>query len=894
MKPSRSLFALAAPVFASVLLMAQSPAPPPTAANDVLQATLRNGMRVVIVRNALAPVVSTDMTYLVGSRDDAAQFPGLAHAQEHMMFRGTSTLSTAQLGTIATALGGSFNAQTNDTLTQYEFTVPAADLDAILRIESDRMHDTLDQQTQWQNERGAIEQEVLRDDSEPGADFFRDVQRIAYAGTPYEHDGVGTRAAFDRLTGPELKHFYDTWYAPNNAVLVVAGDVDPQQALAQIRARFEALPSHPVPAHAAAHFKPLARTVIKRNTTLIYPLAAVAFRLPGVNSEDFLPSFVLQGILSSQRGPLQALTDSGESLDTEWDSLPYVPEGQIGIAVAALPVGADPASAERRLETILTSYAQHGVPQELFASTKHQLITGQEESRNSISALASDWATTIALDREPSIAREQQLIADVTLAQVDRAAKRYLDVHHAIVGELTPSASASQSAAPAAAQLGQEKPLASQPAATALPGWARELVQRTRVPAAPPAPTETKLANGITLIVQPETISDSVFLYGRVKTAPALQEPQGQEGISDVLDALYGLGTRTRDRLAFQRALDDADAQVSAGSSFALEATSRSFDRGIALVAENVLQPRFDEATFQLARRRAVDQLRTASSGTGTVIERRLSRQLLPPGDPQLREPTVAEMEALTLPQAEAYRAATMRPDLTTIVVVGNVTPDAARAAVERAFGAWKASGPRPALDLPPLPPNAPGEVRLELPIGQETVMLHEILAVPRSSPQLYPLLLGNAILGGGSLGPGQSRLFRDLRQSTGLVYSVDSSLEPRRQRYELTIAFASLPANAPRISTLIDEELHRMQTEPVGEFELALAKASVVRQSVVGTASVEAIGTQLLDEAVLGLPLDQGHLDAERLAAVDAPAIQQAFAQYVRPNDFVRVIEGP
>ncbi len=172
--------------------------------------------------------------------------------------------------------------------------------------------------------------------------------------------------------------------------------------------------------------------------------------------------------------------------------------------------------------------------------------------------------------------------------------------------------------------------------------------------------------------------------------------------------------------------------------------------------------------------------------------------------------------------------------------------------------------------------------------------MLHEILGVPRSSPQLYPLLLGNAILGGGSLGPGQSRLFRDLRQSSGLVYTVESSLAPRRHRYELTISFASLPANAPRIATLIDEEIHRMQTEPVGDFELALAKASVVRQSVVGTASVEAIGTQLLDDASLGLPLDQNHLDAERLVAVDAPMIQQAFAQYVRPNDFVRVIEGP
>src|ERR1700722_13137476 len=125
-------------------------------ASDVLKATLHNGLRVVIVPNALAPVVATDMTYLVGSRDDPPDFPGMAHAQEHMMFRGTPNLSTSALGTIATALGGDFNASTSDTLTQFQFTVPSADLDAVFRIESDRMRDINDAQEQWQNERGAI------------------------------------------------------------------------------------------------------------------------------------------------------------------------------------------------------------------------------------------------------------------------------------------------------------------------------------------------------------------------------------------------------------------------------------------------------------------------------------------------------------------------------------------------------------------------------------------------------------------------------------------------------------------------------------------------------------------------------------------------------------------
>jgi zinc protease len=620
----------------------------------------------------------------------------------------------------------------------------------------------------------------------------------------------------------------------------------------------------------------------------------VGFRMPGVDSPDFLPSFVLQGILDSPRGNVHALADAGEALDASWVSMPYVPEAQLGLATAALGSGVDPSQAAAKLEAILTGYAEHGVPRELFESTRRQLIVGQEESRNSISALASDWATTVALDREPSIAREQELIAKVSLADVNRVAKRYLDARHAIVGELTPSAGASQDAAPAPPQASAEKPLSAQPPVTHLPAWANQLVTGVVPPAAPTPPVREKLANGMTLIVKPESISDSVFVFGSVKNAPALEEPAGKTGVSAVLAALFPYGTRTQDRVAFQRAQDDAESQVSAGAGFGLQTTSREFGRGVALLAQNELQPRFDQPTFELARRRAIDSLQTALNSTGTVVARRTAALMLPPGDPELREPTVAEMQALTLDDVKAYYASTMRPDLTTVVVVGNVTPQAARAAVEREFGAWRAVGAPPATELPPLPPNRAGEVKLPLPIGQDTVTFQEIVPLGRSAPDLYPLLLGNAILGGGSIGPEQSRLFRDLRQNAGLVYTVASQLQPRRSRYQLSIQFACLPQNAPRIASLIDAEIGRLQTQPVGDFELALAKASIVRQTVIGGASLGAIGSSLLDNAGNGYPLDQAVLDARQFVATDARAVQRSFGTYVKPENFVRVVEGP
>jgi len=866
------------------------------AAPALVDATLPNGMRVVIVPNALAPVVSTDLVYKVGSRDDPADFPGMAHAQEHMMFRGTKALSTGELGTIATALGGSFNAETSDTLTQYEFTVPAADLDAVLRIEADRMRDVLDAQNEWVDERGAIEQEVLRDESAPGGDFFRDAQAVALAGTPYARPGVGTRAAFERLTGADLHAFHAKWYAPNNAVLVVAGDVDPASVLARVRERFGAIARKTMPAHPTARLRPLARTVMRRTTTLVYPLAAVGFRLPGVESPDFIASFVLQQILGSSRGPLRALVDTGRALDGEWISMPYVPEAQLGYATAALGPAGDPVAMLHELETILQGFARAGVPKELFETTKHQAITGQELSRNSISALASDWATTIALDREPSIAREQELLGKVTLADVDRVARTYLSPAHAIVAALQPSAGASQNAPPAPAAQGPEKPLAVKPATTQLPSWAAGLISGTSVPASNVSAERSTLPNGITFVYQRATISDSVFLYGDVRSNPALEEPAGKEGVSAILNATYDFGTRDRDRTAFVRAQDEIDTELSLGSSrFAMQTTAKAFERGASLLAEGLLRPKLDATTFEAARSRTAQQLQTLDNGTASVANRRAAEKLYPAGDPALREPTVAGLGAITPADVAGYYAKTIQPNRTTIVVVGNVAPGVARRALEQAFAGWKTTSEAPNLDLPRLALNAPADVHVAQPaLGQASVRLEQILTTDRRSPDYDALSLGNVILGGGSGGPEQSRLFRNLRQNAGLVYSVESQVSAGRTRAQFSVDFASSPQNVERITGLVAAEVAKLRSEPVGAFELSLAKASIVRRSVVAGGSIGSIGSALLSAASDGEPLDADRRSAERILATDASAVRSAFATYVHPENFVRVTVGP
>ena len=358
---------------------------------------------------------------------------------------------------------------------------------------------------------------------------------------------------------------------------------------------------------------------------------------------------------------------------------------------------------------------------------------------------------------------------------------------------------------------------------------------------------------------------------------------------------MFAYGTQTHDRRSFVRAQDDIDTEIGAGTRFAMQTTSASFTKAVDLLAQAELHPRFDAETFELAKRRTVEELETALSGTGAATQIGLLKNLFPATDPGLRQPTPPTVSGLSLDDVRAYYAKTFNPELTTIVVVGNVTPEAAKAAFEHSFGGWKGTGAAPVLDLPPVPLNGPGEVKLAVPsLNQDSVTLAQLVGVDRSSPQYAAMQLGTVILGGGVLGPEQSRLFRDIRQNTGLVYSIAAQYAPDKTRSQFTIDFASSPGNRDRILRLIDAELVRMQTEPPGEFELSLSKSAIVRRTIIGASSLSSIGGDLLADAQGGYPLDEDRLDAQAILATSGQAVREAFAKYVRPSAFVRVVVGP
>ncbi len=364
-------------------------AQPTNSALKVTRASLPNGMQVVIIRNSLAPVVTVEANFKVGGDETPAGFPGMAHAEEHMAFRGCVGMSADQTAAIYAELGGQNNADTQQNITQYYATVPAADLDVALQAQAACLRGVDDTDAEWNQERGAIEQEVSRDLSNPTYKFISRLNEDLFANTPYAHDPLGTKASFDATTGAMLKDFYSKWYTPSNAILVVVGDVDPDKTLAKIKQLYGDIPSHPLPAHPAVNLQPVKPETFTLDSNLPYVLGFVAYRLPGTDSPDYAAVQILTDVLGSQRGDLYGMVPAGKALAAQFSMAENYPQASAGFGVIVVPAGADPQPAMGKMRQILAGYAQKGVPEDLVAAAKRSEIAQAEFQRNSIPGLAN-------------------------------------------------------------------------------------------------------------------------------------------------------------------------------------------------------------------------------------------------------------------------------------------------------------------------------------------------------------------------------------------------------------------------------------------------------------------------------------------------------------------------
>ena len=854
----------------------------------VTRATLPNGLKVVVVHNPLAPVVSTVLNYEVGS--DEQTVDGEAHALEHMMFRGSRSLSSSQLMDTVSLTGGDFDADTEDAVTQYFFTVPSQYLDIALRLERSRASGLSLAADQWRQERGAITQEVTQDNSNAIYRIFEKMLDRVLAGTPYAKNGLGTVYGFaHQVNTPVIKQFYSTWYHPNNAVYIIVGDVDGPATIAKIKALWGDLPAAKLPTRPAVKLGPVTSKVYRDTSDQPYTIVLLGYRLPGYDSPDYAASQILQDVLSSQRSDLYGLTASGKALYTGFQAQTFR-QAAMGLAVGVVPVSVKPETIDQEMRDVIDAYRTSGVPDDLVEASKRREISQLEFNANSIEDQAFQWSQAVAVQRLSSPEAMENAFANVTTADVNRVLRAYVDNDRVVAAYAVPKNSGAIGGGGSGP--GKEDNMVPPKTHQPLPVWAQDILKHLSVPPKTLSPTSMTLANGIRLIVQPETITKTVVVSGQIENNPFVQEPADQRGLNDLTSGLFPFGTTTYSRVQYQTELDKISATVSAGTDFGVEVLSKDFDRGVQLLADDELHPAFDPKSFAIVQGQQVGQMQGEVTSPDYLAQVALNNALYPPGDPYRDFATVKSVSSVTLDNVKSWYAAAYRPDLTTIVAIGDTTPDAARATIEKYFGAWTATGPKPQTEAPAVPANTSSQVVVPAHGRvQSSVELVELNDVRRTDPDWAPLLLANAALTGGFY---SSILYHDLREVHGYAYSVGSALHTGKTRSSFQVTYACDPQNILPAQAAVVADLQRMQTTPLSQTDLLRAKALLLGDVPIQQASYGGVSTMFLRYSSQGLPLDEYQLDAQNYLSASAAQVQAAFAKWIRPTGFVRIVTGP
>ena len=436
-----ALSLLAAAIFAA----ARAPVTASGHSGEVLEATLDNGLRVLVLEDHRSPIVSVQVWYKVGSRNERPGATGLAHFLEHMMFKGTPTRGKGEFARLVEQNGGQDNAFTAQDVTSYFVNIAADKVDLVLRLEADRMRNLLLDPKEIDSERQVVmEERRTRTEDDPDGLLSEELSAIAFKAHPYRWPIIGWMEEINRIPHPELRAFYDTYYVPNNAILAVVGDVKAPDVLARIREVFGGIPRGPAPPAVTAVEPPQIgeRRVTVRKAGAQLPIVSIAYHVPNHASPDAPALELLSTILSEGRASRlyrKLVYEKRMALGAGGDySYASVDPNLFWFYATPLP-GHTVEALERALLDEIEGLKSEPVPDEELARAKNQIEASFVWRQDSVHSRASGLVRFEMLGSWRLLDRFVPMIRAVTAADIQRVARAYFPSDRKNVGVLLPA-----------------------------------------------------------------------------------------------------------------------------------------------------------------------------------------------------------------------------------------------------------------------------------------------------------------------------------------------------------------------------------------------------------------------------------------------------------------------
>lgn len=878
-----------------------------------------NGLTVLIQEQNLAPVVSVMMVYGIGSRNEAVGYTGSTHFLEHLMFKGTKKYDPMQgtgIDDTLKPIGGINNATTSQDRTNYYEVAPAKNVALLLDIEADRMRNLLLREDDRSSEMTVVRNELERGEDDPDEILMNGVYATAFREHPYHHPTIGWRSDVENVPTERLRKFYHDFYWPENASLIVVGDIKKEDVLADILRKFGKIQRAPKKLPTVYTKEPPQEgerrfTVVRGHDV---PRLLLAFHTVKSVDKDTYPLEVLQSILGDKGKTssrlYRALVDNGLAVDAF--AFNNVMRDPGLFVVGATPVKElDLEKLERAVRSAIEDLAKQEPTEaevkraklEITKRYKLDAVDCQgraEQIGDAIGVADWKWWTTYC-----------DKINKVTPQQVQAAAKKYLNADNMTVGYYKPKenkANQSEAAASPVPAKSAEDAAASTVAADSSKNESvkdqsepLQLVSRKRGSGKLGSRTETlKFNNGLTVIVLPMPGSGTVTIAGKIK-AGRYFVPSDHSKVPGLAAELLTKGSGRYSKFKISEILESMGTSLdfnadSFFTGFNVDVVASDANEIVPLIADVIQNPLFKEEEFAKARKILESALEERKANTTSVAWMSLRHALYKPESIYFAntfDDQLVHLKSVTRDDLVTFHKRQFTPANTIFTFVGDIKTDEVAKLIAKEFASYRADR-ADSISIDPsnvskaflgrrIMSNLDDKTNMDVVIGCSA-------PVSIKSKDYFAESIASAALGYDSFA---CRL-APLRDKYGLTYSINSSLTEASYPDSIwAISYSVAPENMEKAQGLIAQIVKQYVKEGISREELAREKGHLSGVYVVESRSPRTIASQLAYSAIMDLPLDFLENFTQKVNAETQSSVNAAIRKYFQLDKCVTSIAG-
>ncbi len=849
---------------------------------NIVETSLKNGLRVLIKEVHSAPVVACYIWYKVGSRNERPGITGISHWVEHMLFKGTKKFPKEEMKRVIERNGGRWNGFTGFDYTAYFEVLPSDKLELGIEMESDRMCNSLFDSGEIDLERTVIISEREGAENSPEYLLWEEILSAAYKAHPYRWGVIGWKSDLRAITREDLYGYYRKHYIPNYATVVLVGDLDPDKVLPKVESYFGGIePGDPFPDIRTSEPPQYGERRVKVSKQGNAAYVGIAYHIPQFGNDDIYPLELLRSVLGSGKSSrlYKALVEKKLATSVSCYTGISKDPGLLWIRAQAQD-GIDPEKVEgasfEEIEKLKDQPIYDDELRKALNQSEANFIYEQEGA--SQQALRIGIFETLLSYRLLESYLEK--LGEVSKSQIQDMAQRYLSESNRTVGFFVPASSG----------VSGEGLSMSEPLARAF------YVGHTESKRSPRAMRRV-LDNGITAIVRENRSVPTLVISGRIR-AGAMYDPDGKSGVADFTANMLSKGTRRRTWEEIAEETESVGSSIWAWgetdvSGFGAHMLSRDFDKVSDVLADMIMDPVFPADEIDRHRLKTYSQLKSWNDEPRRVAQKGLRKLIYPESHPYGRQASGEPESVLHIGHEDIvpFYDRYYRPDSMIISIVGDIETDVALKRVESLFGGWSADGEAPHFEIPHSEiGDASRKVVSMMDKSQAEISIgHK--GISRKNPDYYAANLMNTILGGSA---GIGRLFANVRDRQGLAYFVASWFTAGIGDGPFTAHAGVNPGNVDRAIEAILHEIERMKQDGVTEEELADAKDRTVGGFAISIETSSGIAQVLVESELYGLGIDYPERHSSIYRSVTIDQVNEAAGKYLYPDKCSISIAGP